>query len=307
MDAVTLSPSPPAPLPQVGEGSKELSAAWPAPAKLNLMLRIVGRRPDGYHLLQTVFQFLDRSDWLWFDVRDDGRIERAGEVHGVPAEADLTVRAARLLQQTASVRQGATIRIAKRLPMGGGLGGGSSDAATTLVALNDLWRTGLSLVELAELGLTLGADVPVFVHGQAAWAEGVGERLTPVDLAEPWFVVLVPACPVATGAVFNDPDLTRNSPPITITDLVAGAGGNDCEAVVYRRYPEVAVAARWLAQFGQARLTGTGACVFAAFADRPSAEEVLTRLPGGWTGFVARGCNRSPLHEHLARQQAVSV
>ena len=282
-------------------------AAWPAPAKLNLMLRIVGRRPDGYHLLQTVFQFLDRGDWLWFDLRDDGLIERASEVPGVPAAADLTVRAARLLQQTAGVRQGATIRIAKRLPMGGGLGGGSSDAATTLVALNHLWRTGLTLVELAELGLTLGADVPVFVHGRAAWAEGVGERLAPVDLAEPWFVVLVPACPVATGAVFNDPDLTRNSPPITITDFAAGLGGNDCEAVVYRRYPEVAAATRWLAQFGQARLTGTGACVFAVFPDGASADRVLAQLPAGCTGFVARGCNRSPLHEHLARRPAASV
>ena len=282
-------------------------AAWPAPAKLNLMLRIVGRRPDGYHLLQTVFQFLDRGDWLWFDLRDDGLIERASEVPGVPAAADLTVRAARLLQQAAGVRRGVTIRIAKRLPLGGGLGGGSSDAATTLVALNHLWRTGLTLVELAELGLTLGADVPVFVHGRAAWAEGVGERLAPVDLAEPWFVVLVPACPVATGAVFNDPDLTRNSPPITITDFAAGLGGNDCEAVVYRRYPEVATATRWLAQFGQARLTGTGACVFAVFPDGASADRVLARLPAGCTGFVARGCNRSPLHEHLARRPAASV
>jgi len=282
-------------------------AAWPAPAKLNLMLRIVGRRPDGYHLLQTVFQFLDRGDWLWFELRDDGLIERASEVPGVPAAADLTVRAARLLQQAAGVRRGVTIRIAKRLPLGGGLGGGSSDAATTLVALNHLWRTGLTLVELAELGLTLGADVPVFVHGRAAWAEGVGERLAPVDLAEPWFVVLVPACPVATGAVFNDPDLTRNSPPITITDFAAGLGGNDCEAVVYRRYPEVAAATRWLEQFGQARLTGTGACVFAVFPDGASADRVLAQLPAGCTGFVARGCNRSPLHEHLAWRPAASV
>jgi len=282
-------------------------AAWPAPAKLNLMLRIVGRRPDGYHLLQTVFQFLDRGDWLWFDLRDDGLIERASEVPGVPAAADLTVRAARLLQQAAGVRRGVTIRIAKRLPLGGGLGGGSSDAATTLVALNHLWRTGLTLVELAELGLTLGADVPVFVHGRAAWAEGVGERLAPVDLAEPWFVVLVPACPVATGAVFNDPDLTRNSPPITITDFAAGLGGNDCEAVVYRRYPEVAAATRWLAQFGQARLTGTGACVFAVFPDGASADRVLARLPAGWTGFMARGRNRSPLHAHLAWRPAASI
>lgn len=307
MGAVTVSPSPPAPLPHAGEGSEGLSAAWPAPAKLNLMLRIVGRRPDGYHLLQTVFQFLDRGDWLWFDLRADGLIERAGEVPGVPAETDLTVRAARLLQRTAGIRQGATIRIAKHLPIGGGLGGGSSDAATTLVALNHLWRTRLPLMELAELGLTLGADVPVFVHGRAAWAEGVGERLIPVDLVQPWFVVLVPACPVTTGVVFNDPNLTRNSPPITMIDFVAGAGGNDCEAVVYHRYPEVAAAARWLAQFGQARLTGTGACVFAAFPDGPSAERVLARLPGGWTGFIAHGCNRSPLHEHLAQRQTASV
>lgn len=279
-------------------------AAWPAPAKLNLMLRIVGRRADGYHLLQTVFQFLNRSDWLWFEPRDDGRIVRDGEVAGVPAEADLTVRAARLLQRATGARQGATIRIAKHLPMGGGLGGGSSDAATTLVALDRLWQTGLTLTELAELGLTLGADVPVFVQGRAAWAEGVGERLTPVDLAEPWFVVLVPACQVATGAVFNDPDLTRNSPPITIAHFMAGVGGNACEAVVYRRYPQVAATARWLARHGQTRLTGTGACVFAAFPDAPSAQRVLARLPSGWTGFVARGCNRSPLHEHLARQPA---
>ncbi len=282
-------------------------AAWPAPAKLNLMLRIVGRRPDGYHLLQTVFQFLDRGDWLWFEPRADGAITRDSEVAGVPADADLTVRAARLLQRATGVRQGATIRIAKHLPMGGGLGGGSSDAATTLVALNHLWRTGLTLAELAELGLTLGADVPVFVHGRAAWAEGVGEQLTPVDLDESWFVVLAPACHIATGAVFNDPDLTRNSPPITITDFMTGAGGNDCEAVVYRRYPEVAAAARWLAQYGQSRLTGTGACVFAAFPEASSAERMLAWLPSGWTGFAARGCNRSSLHEHLAWRQAASV
>ncbi|MFO1422480.1 MAG: 4-(cytidine 5'-diphospho)-2-C-methyl-D-erythritol kinase [Candidatus Competibacteraceae bacterium] len=281
--------------------------AWPAPAKLNLMLRIVGRRPDGYHLLQTVFQFLDHGDWLWFTPRADGVIVRDGDISGVPMDADLTVRAARLLQEAAGVRQGATIRVAKRLPMGGGLGGGSSNAATTLVALNHLWRTGLTLAELAELGLILGADVPVFVHGRAAWAEGVGERLTPVDLAEPWFVVLVPARHVPTGVVFADPDLTRNSPPITIADFLAGVGGNDCEAVVYRRYPEVTTAARWLAQFGQARLTGTGACVFAAFPDATGAGRVLTRLPTGWAGFVARGRNRSSLHEYLTGRHAASV
>lgn len=301
---MTASPSPPPLLPPGGEGGE----AWPAPAKLNLMLRVVGRRPDGYHLLQTVFQFLDRCDWLEFTLRDDGKIERAGEIPGVPADADLMVRAARLLQRTTGSRQGATLRIAKHLPMGSGLGGGSSDAATTLVALNHYWRTGLSPAELAELGLTLGADVPVFVHGRAAWAEGVGERLAPVDLVEPWFVVLVPACHVATGAVFGDPELTRNSPLITITDFMTGAaGGNDCETVVYRRYPEVAAAAAWLAQQGQARLTGTGACIFAVFPDAASAGRVLERLPPGLSGFAARGRNRSPLGERLAREQRASA
>ena len=305
MEAVT-APSP-TPLPQAGEGCIELSTAWPAPAKLNLMLRIVGRRPDGYHLLQTVFQFLDYSDWLWFAPREDGVIERIGEVSGVSPDDDLTVRAARLLQQATGTGQGVTLRIAKHLPIGGGLGGGSSDAATVLVALNHCWRTGLSLAELAAFGLQLGADVPVFVHGQAAWAEGVGERLTPVILDEPWFVVLKPPCQVATGAVFNDPELTRNSPLSTIADFIRGAGGNDCEAVVYRRYPEVAAAAAWLAQQGAARLTGTGACVFAAFPDADSARGVLAQLPPDWTGFVARGCNRSPLHERLAREQRISA
>lgn len=283
------------------------AAAWPAPAKLNRMLRIVGRRPDGYHLLQTVFQFLDRCDWLWFAPRGDGVIQRVGEVTGVPAEADLIVRAARLLQQATGSRSGATIRIDKRLPLGGGLGGGSSDAATVLVALNHYWRTSLTPAELAELGLRLGADVPVFVHCRAAWAEGVGERLTPVDLDEPWFAVLVPACHVATGVVFKDPELTRNSTPVTMTDFMMGADGNDCEAVVYRRYPEVAAAAAWLARRGRARLTGTGACVFAAFEDEADASRVLDQLPLDWTGFLARGRNGSPLHERLQRERIASA
>lgn len=274
-------------------------AIWPAPAKLNLMLRIVGRRADGYHLLQTVFQFLNYGDSLWFDLRTDNAIIRATEIPGVPMDADLSVRAARLLQSMTGTRQGAAIHIVKRLPLGSGLGGGSSDAATTLIALNHRWQTGLTLPELAALGLTLGADVPVFIHGQAAWAEGVGERLTPIELDEPWFVVITPDCHVTTGTVFSDPDLTRNSLPITITDFVRGAGGNDCETVVYRRYPKVAVAAAWLAQYGPARLTGTGACVFAAFGSSASAEQVLAQLPSGWTGWIARGCNRSPLHTCL--------
>ncbi|MCB1776104.1 MAG: 4-(cytidine 5'-diphospho)-2-C-methyl-D-erythritol kinase [Candidatus Competibacteraceae bacterium] len=281
------------------------AAAWPAPAKLNRMLRIVGRRADGYHLLQTVFQFLAYSDWLWFDVRADGVIERQGEVAGVSPDQDLIVRAARLLQRVAKTPLGATIRIDKRVPMGSGLGGGSSDAATVLVALNAYWRTGLAVTELAELGLQLGADVPVFIHGHAAWAEGVGERLTPMTLEEPWFVVLIPACSIATSAIFNEPELTRNSSLLTIADFVEGVGGNgnDCAAVVYRRYPQVAAAAAWLAQHGVARLTGTGAGVFAAFADAASAVRVLEQIPTDWSGFIARGCNHSPLHERLAQAQ----
>ena len=281
-------------------------AAWPAPAKLNLMLRIVGRQADGYHLLQTVFQFLDHGDRLWFERRTDGIIERKGDVAGVAPAADLIVRAARLLQLATGTGCGVTVRIDKRLPLGSGLGGGSSDAATTLVALNQYWQTGLSLTQLAVLGLQLGADVPVFVHGQAAWAEGIGERLTPVTLPEPWFVVLTPACQVATAAVFNAPELTRNSPLCTITDFVNGTGGNDCEAVVYRRYPKVAAAAAWLNRHGPARMTGTGASVFAAFPDAGSANRVLEQLPPQWSGFVAQGINASPLHSRAAQECAAS-
>jgi 4-diphosphocytidyl-2-C-methyl-D-erythritol kinase len=267
------------------------------------MLRIVGRRSDGYHLLQTVFQFIDYCDWLWFSPRSDNVIERTNDIPGLAAEADLAVRAARLLQQATRCTHGINIKLSKRLPLGGGLGGGSSDAATTLVALNHYWQTGLSLRELAELGLRLGADIPVFVHGAAAWAEGIGEQLTPIELDQPWFLVLTPGCHVPTGLIFADPELTRNSAPITIVDFVMGAGGNDCEAVVYRRYPDIAAAAAWLQQYGSARLTGTGSCVFAAFANKISAEYALGQLPTGWAGFIAQGYNRSPLHERLLQAQ----
>ncbi len=283
-------------------------APWPAPAKLNRFLRILGRRPDGYHRLQTIFQFIDRCDFLSFALRSDGAIEREGEVSGVEPAADLTVRAARLLQQhCGKTAVGVTIRIEKHLPLGGGLGGGSSDAATTLVALNHYWKVGLSLVQLAELGVQLGADVPVFVQGQAAWAEGIGEQLTPVELDEPWFVALTPACAVVTATVFNDPDLTRDSQPITITNFATGDIGNDCEAVVYRRYPLVAEAAAWLSRYAKARLTGTGACVFAAFPDQSAAERVIAQLPRQLAGFVSRGLNHSPLHERLRNETAVVV
>ncbi|MET0103727.1 MAG: 4-(cytidine 5'-diphospho)-2-C-methyl-D-erythritol kinase [Sedimenticola sp.] len=268
---------------------------WPAPAKLNLMLRVVGRRADGYHLLQTVFQFLDFGDRLRFRVRDDGIVRRLGELAGVPESHDLVVRAARLLQQVSGCRLGVDIEMDKRLPMGGGLGGGSSDAATTLAVLNKVWGLKLSSGRLAELGLELGADVPVFVRGISAWGEGVGEQLTPVELPEPWYLVLVPDCEVPTAAIFGDPDLTRDSPRITIRDFLAGRVENDCLPVVCRRFPEVAGAMDWLARFAEPRLTGTGACVFAIFPDEEEAQRVRQAAEGRFRAFVARGVNRSPL------------
>lgn len=278
---------------------------WPAPAKLNLFLHVVGRRADGYHLLQTVFQFLDLADSLHFEPTADGRIERLSDLPGVAAESDLVVRAARALQRESGCRQGVRIRVDKRIPMGGGLGGGSSDAATTLVALDRLWGTGLGEDRLAALGLALGADVPVFVRGRAAWGEGVGERLEPLALPEPWFLVLHPGCHVSTPEVFGAAELTRNTPPLKIEDFLAGHPvGNDCEPVVRARHPEVDAALRWLAleAGAPARLTGTGACVFAAFGQREQAEAVLRRVPPGWRGFLARAMNESPLRQRLAAE-----
>jgi 4-diphosphocytidyl-2-C-methyl-D-erythritol kinase len=280
----------------------EWSCGWPAPAKLNLMLRVVGRRTDGYHELQTVFQFLQTSDTLDFRLRADGQIKRASDVPGVSEDDDLIIRAARQLQAQVGESRGVDIRIDKKLPMGAGLGGGSSDAATVLVALNCLWGCGLNSHELAELGLSLGADVPIFVGGQAAWAEGVGECLEPIELPEPWFLVLVPGCHVSTAAVFQDPDLTRDSPRITIRAFAAGDTLNDCLPVVRKRYPEVAQALDWLAKFADARLTGTGACVFAGFDTQAAAERTLAQLPTGMQGFVARGMNRSSLLGRLAEE-----
>jgi 4-diphosphocytidyl-2-C-methyl-D-erythritol kinase len=277
-----------------------MDVPWPSPAKLNLTLRILGRRPDGYHLLQTLFQFLDRSDELRLTVRGDGLIRLLTPIPGIPAESNLVVRAARCLQTTTSCRLGADLWLLKRLPQGGGLGGGSSDAATALVALNHLWGTGLSEEQLAVLGERLGADVPVFVRGQAAWGEGVGERLTPVAVPEPWYLVLVPDCHVPTVAVFGHPKLTRNSPSIRIADFLSGDDRNDCLEVVRNLYPPVGRALDWLQGFGKARLTGTGACVFAAFGSRAKAEAVLAELPADLSGFVARGLNRSPLLDRLA-------
>jgi 4-diphosphocytidyl-2-C-methyl-D-erythritol kinase len=274
-----------------------MSAAWPAPAKLNLFLHVTGRRPDGYHELQTVFQLLDYGDEIFVEPRMDGRVLRPEGAAGVAAESDLVVRAARRLQAAAGCSQGAEIRVRKRIPLGGGLGGGSSDAATTLVALNRLWGLGWSQERLAALGLELGADVPVFVHGRTAWAEGVGEKLRPLALPPAWYLVVCPDCAVSTARVFADPELTRDTPKTTIKGFVSTGGRNDCEPVVRRLYPEVGNALDWLAPRARdgARLTGTGGCVFAGFDSAVEAEAVLAAMPAGWTGFVARGVGESAL------------
>lgn len=281
---------------------------WPAPAKLNLFLYITGRRADGYHNLQTLFQFLDYGDTLTIEVDDSGEITLLTPVAGVPDAQNLIVRAAALLRERAAAlgslpgAAGAKIAIEKRLPMGGGLGGGSSNAATVLVALNHLWQTGLSLGQLAELGLQLGADVPVFVHGFAAFAEGVGEQLTPVNPAEKWYLVMHPGVSIATPLVFNDPDLTRDTPAREISQLLSTEFHNDCEPVVRNRFREVEQLVSWLLEYAPSRLTGTGACVFAEFDTESAARQVLELAPKNLQGFVARGVNISPLHRRLSGQ-----
>lgn len=281
--------------------------ALPAPAKLNLMLHVLGRRADGYHELQTLFQFLDHGDELTFTVRTDGDIRLTPEVHGVDHDNNLVVRAARLLQRHSGCELGADIELTKRLPMGGGLGGGSSDAATTLLGLDHLWQTRLGEDRLADIGLSLGADVPVFVRGHAAFAEGVGERLQPVELSEPWFLVIAPQVSVSTAEIFSDPELTRNTPAITVRSLLAGGGHNDCQPVVEKRYPEVRNALSLLNNFVPARMTGTGACVFGSFPNKGEADRVCRQLPADLPAFVAQGRNISMLHRKLAQlEQEVS-
>jgi 4-diphosphocytidyl-2-C-methyl-D-erythritol kinase len=273
---------------------------WPAPAKLNLLLFVVGRRPDGYHQLQTVFQFIDVCDELGFIPTDDGEITRVDGPPDLPEALDLSLRAARLLQRRAGTPRGVRVTLNKRIPTGGGLGGGSSDAATTLLALNELWGAGLSIPELAALGLMLGADVPVFVRGQAAWAEGIGEVLTPVTLAEPWYVVVVPPVQVSTAAVFTafaeERRLTPYTSARTIRDLRDGYGQNDLEPLVRARYPEVEVAFRYLAAYGKPCMTGSGGCVFLELTDAELGRHIVAQLPAGFSGFVARGMNRHPLY-----------
>lgn len=274
-----------------------------APAKLNLFLHVIGRRDDGYHLLQTVFRFIDLCDWINIDVRTDGRLRRVTDLPGVPAERDLAIRAAHLLQQASGSRLGADIAVDKHIPLGGGLGGGSSDAATVLLALNRLWDTRLSLDALAALGLQLGADVPVFVHGRNAWAEGIGEQLSPIDLPQAWYIVICPDVKVPTAQIFSDPELTRSANPLKITPFSAGLSfdrtHNDLEPVVRKSFPVVAQALDWLGRHGDARMSGSGASVFLAVPTQQEAQAIARRIPPAWRGYAVKGFDRHPLHPAL--------
>ena len=270
----------------------------PAPAKLNLFLHVTGRRSDGYHLLQTAFQLIDRCDTLDFDVRADNVIRRTSDLAGVAHDSDLIVRAARLLQQATGCMLGADIAIEKRLPMGGGLGGGSSDAATTLLALNHLWQTGLSRTQLMQLALPLGADVPFFLFGRNAFAEGVGEKLGEILTPECWFVVIEPGVTVPTASIFGAPELTRNSKPVTLLDfsgVPTYLGRNDLQDVAIAMFPQIGAAMCWLNDFGLARMSGSGACVYAAFATKEQAETVVAAAVGKWQAWTAKSLHRHPL------------
>ena len=279
---------------------------WPAPAKLNLMLRIVGQRPDGYHLLQTVFQFIDLCDWIIFHPVDDGQVSLQKTIPGVAEADDLTVRAANLLKAETGCVSGVRIEVEKNLPMGGGLGGGSSDAATTLVVLNELWGLQLSMEKLIEIGLTLGADVPVFVYGYSSWAEGVGEKLEKISIQEQWVVVIKPECHVNTKEIFSAKNLTRNSKSIKMADFIAGHHQNDCVEVVCERYQAVKDALAALSEFSEARLTGTGACVFAQFDSEDAAVNAYKSLKYKWQVYLTKGVNESPLFSKLKAGKLLS-
>lgn len=273
---------------------------WPAPAKLNLMLRITGQREDGYHLLQTVFQLTDLCDWLSFQPLDNGQVKLKSPMPGVPEETDLTIKAAHILKKETGCQQGVCIEVEKNLPMGGGLGGGSSDAATTLVVLNRLWSLGLSEEKLMQLGLQLGADVPVFIYGHAAWAEGVGEKLQKINIPEKWIVVIKPECHVDTKQVFSLKDLTRDSKSIKMADFLTGQHQNDCLGVVRKLYKPVEKALADLAVFSESRLTGTGACVFAEFDSKELAQQAYESLKSKWQVYLTKGMNRSMLLDKLS-------
>lgn len=276
---------------------------FPCPGKLNLFLYINHRRADGYHELQTLFQFLDYGDWLTITINNTGKIELADQLVGVAMEQNLIYRAATLLQKTTNTQFGATIQLEKRLPMGGGVGGGSSDAATTLVALNFLWQTHLPLETLAELGLQLGADVPIFIHGKAAFAEGVGEKISYCQPQEKYYVVIKPSVDISTAKIFQDPNLPRQTPKKPLAVLLAENYTNDCEKVVRDHYPEVEQAIQWLVQYAPTRLTGTGACIFAEFDSQERALAVFQQRPAHLSGFVAKGVNESPLYLTLKQLQ----
>ncbi|MGS2724788.1 4-(cytidine 5'-diphospho)-2-C-methyl-D-erythritol kinase [Porticoccus sp. GXU_MW_L64] len=279
-----------------------MTITLPAPAKLNLFLHITGRREDGYHNLQTLFQLLDYGDELGFSIRDDSDIRIHPAIDGVPLQDNLIYKAARLLQQHSGCQQGANIQLTKRLPMGGGLGGGSSNAATALVGLKRLWQLPLNADQLAELGLQLGADVPVFVRGHTAWGEGIGERLTPIETADDWFLVIHPNCHVETAKIFSHQALTRDTPILKIRASFEQGWRNDCQNVVETLHPEVRKAREWLRKYDEnARMTGTGACVFARFSSQPAAMAALDKRPENTQGFVARGVNRSPLYDSGSR------
>lgn len=276
---------------------------WPAPGKLNLFLHITGRRDDGYHLLQTMFQFFDFGDSLYFDTNISGKLNRLTDIEGVPAEQDLIIKAAKLLQQASGCTNGADIKISKRLPMGGGIGGGSSDAATTLVALNQLWDINMSMIELAEIGIKLGADVPIFIHGRSSWAEGIGEQIRYLDVSEPYYLIIKSDCSVPTAEIFSHPGLTRDSQRLKMTAFRRGLG-NDCEVIVRALYPQVAEALDWLSAYQIAELTGTGACIFAAFDSKEQAQKIADKVPAKWDAIVARGMNLSPLNIKKASQHS---
>ncbi len=268
---------------------------FPAPAKLNLFLHVTGRRPDGYHLLQSVFQLIDAHDTVWLKLDANGEIVRRNPLPGVPPQSDLIWRAAKLLQEHTGCKQGVTLNLDKRLPMGGGVGGGSSDAATVLLALNRLWGLDLPRSELMALGLRLGADVPFFIYGRNAFVEGIGEIMTPIETGERWFAVLHPQVHVPTPDIFRAPDLTRDTPPIKVRDLVIASTHNDLEAVACRQHPLIAESISWLNQYAPARMTGSGSCVFARFASQEDAVRVISRLPDFWHGFAASALSQHPL------------
>lgn len=271
----------------------------PAPGKLNLFLHVTGQREDGYHELQTIFQFIDRCDTLRLVTRDDHKIILHSKMHGVPTEENLCVRAAKEMQKHDRKRRGIDIYLEKHIPIGGGLGGGSSDAATTIMGLNTLWDLQLPPNQLLQLGVQLGADVPVFIQGKSCWAEGIGDIMTPLELPEPWYVVLVPPVTVPTAEIFFDNQLTRDTRKSKMSTSLVESGHNDCEAVVIRRYPEVGAAIEWLNQYGKARLTGSGGCVFAAFADEQNAAKIAETVAAPFKAFVTKGQNASPLLKAL--------